>query len=133
MSLSLRDYVTAGKASFTLKSLKSGDHYTYRVRRAKGKPDAPLFVQVLAPGEGRRFHYLGCIFPDGYRHGRKSPVKETEPEAKAFAWFWPRAESLPAIVEFHRSSKCCRCGRELTTPESIAAGVGPECAGRAGR
>lgn len=31
-----------------------------------------------------------------------------------------------------RSSRCLRCNRELTHPESITLGIGPDCAGRAG-
>jgi len=30
------------------------------------------------------------------------------------------------------SKLCRRCGRKLTTPESITAGIGPECAAKAG-
>jgi hypothetical protein len=30
-----------------------------------------------------------------------------------------------------RESRCCRCNRKLTHPESILAGIGPECASRA--
>ena len=29
-----------------------------------------------------------------------------------------------------RESRCCVCNRKLTVPESIEAGIGPECAGR---
>jgi hypothetical protein len=32
-----------------------------------------------------------------------------------------------------RSSRCVRCNRELTHPESITLGVGPECAGKVER
>lgn len=29
--------------------------------------------------------------------------------------------------ELHVSKRCLRCNRELTTPESLARGIGPEC------
>lgn len=32
----------------------------------------------------------------------------------------------------HESGSCYVCGRELTTPESVGAGIGPVCAGRRG-
>jgi hypothetical protein len=32
------------------------------------------------------------------------------------------------VVEFWHEGKCCRCGRKLTVPASIASGIGPECA-----
>jgi hypothetical protein len=35
--------------------------------------------------------------------------------------------SLPEGYKIQHEGKCCRCGRTLTTPESIERGIGPEC------
>lgn len=41
------------------------------------------------------------------------------------------ADPLKAAQEFGRlSGVCCSCGRDLTDPDSIAAGIGPVCARR---
>lgn len=38
---------------------------------------------------------------------------------------------LATAVKFGRASgRCCSCGRDLTDPESIAAGIGPICASK---
>jgi hypothetical protein len=33
-------------------------------------------------------------------------------------------------LEIWHSGRCGRCSRRLTVPESIAAGIGPDCAGK---
>jgi len=33
-------------------------------------------------------------------------------------------------IRFQHEGRCCVCARPLTNPESIDAGVGPECAGK---
>lgn len=41
------------------------------------------------------------------------------------------ADPLAAAIKYGRlSSRCCSCGRDLTNPESIARGIGPDCAER---
>ena len=42
-------------------------------------------------------------------------------------------EEVEPIVFDGRSTKCCVCGRTLTDPFSVAAGVGPVCGGKGHR
>ena len=53
---------------------------------------------------------------------------------QAFIWFLNRIEADKPTdgFEFWHEGKCGRCGRKLTVPESIEAGIGPECAGKGG-
>lgn len=37
-----------------------------------------------------------------------------------------------ALVMASRVGRCARCGRELTNPDSVAAGIGPVCATKVG-
>jgi len=37
---------------------------------------------------------------------------------------------MPDNVEFYHSGNCAKCGRKLTTPESIKNGLGPICFNR---
>lgn len=40
-------------------------------------------------------------------------------------------DPLAAAVKYGRlSGRCCSCGRDLTNPDSIDAGIGPVCAGK---
>jgi len=137
----VRAYALAGNATVTLVSTSTGKRFTYRLR-ATEKQDPPSkvshFVNVMngADNEGD-FVYLGHVFATShdYVHGRKSRIGAEAPSAKAFAWFWAKViqgtgDAIPAALEVWHEGRCGACGRKLTVPESIARGLGPECAGR---
>jgi len=135
----VRAFVTAGNATFTLRSKKSGERFTYKVSRTPEDGSAvEFFVNLLVdPDNEHGYKYLGHIFRrDGnYVHGRKSTIGQDAPSARAFAWFHQKVmveKKDPASLnlEFWHEGKCGRCGRKLTVPESIARGLGPECASR---
>lgn len=65
------------------------------------------------------------------------PLEVFDELAKAQAQQQGRARPLPGTAALiahgytlQRASRCMRCNRELTHPESLALGVGPDCAGR---
>jgi hypothetical protein len=130
----VRAFVQAGRALFTLVSLRTGKRFTYKVTKAA----APglWFVKVLRGFDNTSdYAFLGTIFHTGeYRHGKRSGVAYLAPSAVAFDWFWNKGvqQSHPAMtqLEVWHEGRCCRCGRVLTVPSSIAAGIGPECAGK---
>lgn len=136
----VRNFVTAGSAVFTLRSLKTGTHFTYRVTRSTiedGRPPV-WFVSVLTAPE--TYSYLGIIrsrrvlgelSATDFVRTAKSAIGDDAPSRRAFAWFWERVDRFPIPeLEVWHCGTCGRCGRELTVPESIATGLGPVCAGR---
>lgn len=127
-----RPYILGGNATITVVSIKSGTRFTYRIRAKEVGEDRKLhFVSVLrGPENTADYAYLGTIFPDGsYHHGKKSKVTADAPSAKAFAWLWTHLDS--SDIEIWHAGRCSRCGRQLTTPESIREGLGPVCRERA--
>jgi hypothetical protein len=138
-------FAFAGNATLTLESLKSGAHYTYKVKQAKdqqtGEPKPGIyFVNLLSNGnanDDNNFTYLGMInevLGTGdsrnrfqFRLTRASRAGMESPSVKAFRFFVALTENHPALVVRHEG-KCGRCGRTLTVPESIDRGIGPECA-----
>lgn len=127
---SVRAFMTAGNATLTLRSLKSGHRFTFKV---KGSDDGHVaFVGLLRGSDNENdYTYLGLIRNGAYEHGRKSKVTSDAPSARAFFWFHSVVMSLaalPSMLEVWHEGKCGRCGRKLTTPESVARGIGPECA-----
>lgn len=133
--------VLAGDARVTLRNAASGNRFTYRVERAparEGKPGNAFFVSVLdGPENTRDYAFIGTVF-DGRRFAPgkpgKSRVSADAPSARVFAAVFAVLASgrLPRGVEVWHEGRCCVCGRPLTTPESIAAGIGPWCAEQQG-
>ena len=122
----VRQFVFAGNATFTLKSLKTGRHYTYRVTPMEETPTC-FFVRFHSAND--RWLYLGLIKEGSLILTRKSSQNAESPISKALDWFLERLkahERMPDL-EFWHAGKCGRCGRQLTDPKSIASGFGPEC------
>lgn len=147
-----RSFLTAGKAIFTVSipSWFTGhkdirQHYTYCIRQkvsGTGSPESnsensPLFASLLAgPDNISDYVYIGVV-------NRQSGRLHTTTKSKLTLDQWP-VKILDRVLRRVFSGQqqviensgfsvmhcglCCRCGRVLTTPESLAAGVGPECA-----
>jgi len=133
------DYALAGNATLTLESLKTGAHFTFKVRLAKPRdgeePQALWFVSLLnGPDNGSDYQYLGIIRNGRFTRTAKSRITEEASSFKAFNFFWAciTAGKLPESLAVRHEGRCGRCGRVLTVPESIDAGIGPECANKLG-
>lgn len=133
------NFMTAGNATFTMVSKKTGKRFTFRLRRPKdqaaGSSRRPIFVSVLNGSDNTNdYAFLGTIWEDGekftYRPSPKSPVSSVAPSQAAAQWL---AKSLNypdnlAQADIYHAGKCGRCNRQLTVPSSIQSGIGPECA-----
>ena len=133
----IMDYLLAGKAVITLENGDTGNRFTLRISRAadrEGQADAlpTYFVGALTGGNETDYRYLGFIrgliyYPN---HGK---TNADAPSQRAATWFFRRVlagEKLPECLRVFHSGRCGRCGRMLTTPESILRGIGPECASK---
>ena len=126
-----KPYMLAGNSIITVVSQATGTRFTYCIvakKNVKEGDDSVHFVKLLnGPENTRDYQFLGTIFAgQKYFHGKKSPISEDAPSAKAFAWLWRNLDSEDA--EVWHAGKCGRCGRLLTDPESIERGLGPKCA-----
>jgi hypothetical protein len=139
-------FILAGNATVTLRSMKTNLRFTYQIRQPKpkddGRPtDTVRFVGLLSgPANETDYAYLGVLTlgPSGwsFRRTAKSRISEDAPGHVAFAFFakslFAAQPSLHPMMEVWHEGRCGRCGRKLTVPESIANGIGPECAAKVG-
>lgn len=115
-------FIRAGNATFSIKSERTGKHYTYRVNQPKG---SDVFFVAVKAGEGNTF--LGTIF-NGYKFSPKVGGDAT----LAFDYFWRwmiERNQIPQGITFYHEGRCGACGRPLTDPTSIELGIGPTCRG----
>jgi hypothetical protein len=139
-------YILAGNAYFTLRSAVSGIRYTFRVSKPKefstlafnkktGTKSDVRFVSLLAgPENNDDYVYLGIIEKGAFRLTKASSMLPDSVPVKAITWTIRQLSkgTLPPALEIWHSGRCGRCGRMLTVPESIADGIGPECASKMG-
>ncbi len=129
-----RQFIQAGNARVTMKSRKTGHHYTFRVRQSNDKE--VWFVGILMDGDNESGYIpLGLINRQNrFVLLRRTAFKETTPSFVAFRWAWSHIMSgrIPDSVEVWHEGACGRCGRALTHPESIESGFGPECINHVG-
>ena len=139
----VREFILAGNALFTLKSLKTGKHFTFKVQQqmhwdvALNKSVAvspPTWnVKVLnGPDNSRNYKWIGRITSGGSEAFLHKPGMIS---ADGFNWFWTmlkrkNEERFVEQCQFQHAGRCGRCGRLLTVPASIESGIGPECQDR---
>lgn len=125
-------YTLAGNATITLRSGLTNKYFTYKIKKAKGK-DNLYFVNLLSgPDNDNDYQYVGCYYSDTeYFHAAK-PWKDRAfftwpPSLRAIRFFFSKLYDIPNNLYVYHEGRCGRCGRKLTTPESIERGLGPEC------
>lgn len=100
--------------------------------------DVVYFVNLLrGPNNEQDFAYMGVVRKQPARFfwtEKSGKVGRGAPAHKALLWMLDqmncRRDVLGHLTEVWHEGRCGRCGRKLTVPESIAQGLGPECAGR---
>lgn len=128
---SIRRFATAGRAVLTLANRKRGTHVTLKLR-ANQRQAGQFFVSANTGPE--RFTYLGMTDAAGkFWKTQGTAVNDDHPALQAAKFFCERVLgdgfTAPSL-EIRHEGKCGRCGRPLTDPGSIDAGLGPDCAGK---
>ena len=135
MTFDARTFITAGRAVFTLQGRDA--RYTFKVTRWDGRgryAGLIYFVSLLTgPVNTADYTYVGVLDGQtGYlRLTAKSTYTAESTPVIALRWALPivwKGGVLPAPARLMHVGRCGRCGRALTVPSSIDAGIGPECA-----
>ena len=133
------EFFFGGKAIFTVSNDK-GKHYTYKVAKAKANANFQgemFFVNVMTGSDNLTdYTYMGILHKRDCRMvtTKKSKVDPGDVRYKTAQWAINKiltGTELPEGYAIRHAGRCCACGRLLTNPESIEAGIGPECAKRA--
>jgi len=122
-------FLTAGNATITIENAKNGNRYTYKVQMSEDKKT--WFVKVLFGSDNDNdYKYIGYFRSDLVMKtsGRSHvTIEDKRYLAIDFLLKCIKANHIPDALNLYHSCKCGRCGRTLTTPESIMNGIGPEC------
>lgn len=125
-------FALAGNAIITLYSGNTGVHFTYKISRHRDDKDL-YFVKLLRGADNNAdYSYIGCYYKDTNRFNPCKPWKDRNldlwpPSMRAIKCFFEHLYNLPKALHVYHEGRCGKCGRRLTTPESIERGFGPEC------
>jgi hypothetical protein len=138
-----RTILLAGDATFTVVSARSGTRYTFNVSEAPANPRFPRsgpawFAKVLTgPENTSDYTYLGMLTANAagevptLRLTKASTLGADSAPVKGLGWLFDVIRRDDGVAwsraQVWHADTCARCGRALTTPESVAARLGPEC------
>jgi len=114
-------------ATFTVKSVKSGTDYTYKLVRKEYR--GKWYTHVLVQTHYLKFVYLGSYF-NGKLFHKKSVVSSKTAIAIGYILNnveLGRFDFLDSKMELMHTGNCLCCGKPLTDPNSIKIGLGPVC------
>lgn len=125
---------------FTISSEKTGQHRTFRIHTAQnGKAKGARFVALLSGSDNQSDYKSFAVVSDDWKRIYVFNRLKSPRGAKPSQW-----ESYACMLEcmllrqsagyyeskgysIQESRRCARCNRELTDPDSIRIGIGPEC------
>lgn len=126
-----KNFMLAGKATVTLKSLATGKHFTFKVERSKNNKGFRVAL-LRGPDNETAYTFLGLMSNDGHVEIRNTKMTNA-PSARGFVWTMKHLienQGIPEKLEIWHEGRCGRCGRKLTHPESLESGLGPICEAR---
>jgi len=118
-------FILGGNSTVTFLNVKSSNRFTFRVKRKKNEDI--FFVSVLTSPD--IYTFIGSVINDTFRYSRKSKISIDTQSVKVFNYVLTNLQkgTLPEFIEIWHEGRCGRCNRQLTVPESIEIGFGPEC------
>lgn len=125
----IKDYITRGRAIFTVESSKLQKRYTYKIIKYTNQENKTTYqcYRLYGPDNSKDYRFIGIFDKEllGFQ-----PVRANDLPTRLLIGFLKIIycqSVIPQSCRFYMSNKCAVCGRQLTTPESIRRGVGPEC------
>jgi hypothetical protein len=117
-----------GNSTVTFLNTKTGNRFTYRIKVTKTPKESQLyFVKLLTSPD--TYQFIGSIFVNKFKHSQRSNISAEAQGVRVFQYVFNKLSQgkLEDFIEIYHEGKCGRCGRQLTVPESITSGFGPEC------
>lgn len=127
-----KQFILGGKAFFTITNKINKKHLTFKVNKCEDKQ--MFFVSVC--NDYDKYMFIGCLYTNqeltdfNFIKSKKISIQDDPLSVKTFKWIIDEIlikEYTNDIMEFFHHCKCCKCGRTLTTPDSIKQGIGDYC------
>lgn len=118
---------------FTATNPATGQHRTFRLKTQKPSarfaPNERILSLLTGPDNTSNYTSIGILKPNGrvvvWRKYHGTQFENLARMVERYTYWRDRRG-----FTFDWSATCRRCNRQLTTPESVASGIGPICSGR---
>lgn len=126
------EFILGGNALFTLQSNLTGVRFTYKVLKSRHDENYFKVSAFTGNDNSNTCHYKQIGYIERLKSPMIQPVSNWWKEQKQFitmdyVYLNLNVKKIMPNLEIWHEGRCCRCGRVLTVPESIAMGIGPEC------
>lgn len=127
----LMKFLTSKKPIFTIKSLATGQHYSYQLKSSTQplrRTPSVSFVTANPLGSGSTYighiSWAWLVLSSGVKGDAQHPA------FTPLHWYIKQLHkgSVPTAATLEHNGTCGKCGRPLTDPDSIQLGLGPTCA-----
>jgi len=125
------DFVKAGNATFTFANPEN-KRYTFKVKFSE-KINKHFVYMLTGPSNESDYTYMGALYGFKLALTRASKFTHASLPVKVFNYAMSIiGGNKPLLTGYflEHDNHCGRCGRKLTTPESIKLGLGPTCKGK---
>ena len=128
--------------TYTIQNVKTGEHRTFRIRTqketARFAPGKRTVALLTGPNNELDYDSFGFVINENIFVWSQ---KRGQGKMSAYDWYAfmlqdladNNGDKLRELGKDYRimlEKRCIRCNRKLTHPDSIASGIGPECASR---
>jgi len=125
------EYIIGKKALYTIVNERTGNRFTFKTKEGKSNKNFLNIHVLTGPDNTSNYSILGYIGKHNwnFQTSQFSTISTDAQSFKVFQWVYNhlRNNTLPDYISVYHHGKCSRCGRNLTVPHSIEAGIGPEC------
>lgn len=135
--MALPHFFFAGRAFLTFRNNQTGTHMTVKVKQVTDKNDRKIklpifFVNVrLLDDKEVGYKYIGTIFQETMSVKLAKDVVQGTQLYEVMGFIMRSLKDPQTLrdkgVTLLHEGHCMRCGRQLTHPESINTGFGPDC------
>lgn len=124
------EFFLGGNSLFTIQSKTTGTRFTYKILRSKNDENYFKVMTFVGTDNTKDYKQMGYI--ERLKSPLINPVSAIWKTHKAFialdhVYLNLNVQKFMPSLEIWHEGRCCKCGRVLTVPESIARGIGPEC------
>ena len=118
-------FIFGGKSFVTFLNTNTSNRFTYKV--VKHKTDDIYFINVLTSPD--TYTFFGTYRNGQFKHSPKARISAEAQSVKVFQFVIAKlsTNTLSNLIEIYHDGRCGKCGKQLTVPESVETGFGPEC------